>query len=227
MAEALADVLLGVCDPGGRLPTTIPHRLEDNPSWGNFPGTGGRTLYGERVLVGYRWYESRSIDVAFPFGHGLSYSHFEFGVPVLSRSSFTPGEKLSVRVPVTNVGSRSGAEVVQLYVEPPASAAFRPVKELKGFAKVHLEPGESTFVDLELDVRSFARWAEPDDSFRSAIARQKTDAPFMPPIQNVDAPGWIVDSGSAALHIGQSVADISHVVTIDVVGSWRASDGLG
>jgi beta-glucosidase len=227
MAEALADVLLGVSDPGGRLPTTIPHRLEDNPSWGNFPGTGGRTLYGERVLVGYRWYESRSIDVAFPFGHGLSYSDFEFGEPALPRSSFAPGEKLSVRIPVANVGSRSGAEVVQLYVEPPASAAFRPVKELKAFAKVHLEPGESTFVDLELDVRSFARWAEPDDAFRSAIARQKTDAPFMPPIQNIDAPGWVVDSGSATLHIGRSVADISHVVTIDVVGSVEASDGEG
>lgn len=226
MAEALADVLLGESDPGGRLPTTIPHRLEDSPSWGNFPGTGGRILYGERVLVGYRWYESRSIDVAFPFGHGLSYTQFEFGEPMLSGSRFVPGEHLVVRVPVTNVGSRSGAEVVQLYVEPPVSMAFRPFKELKAFAKVHLEPGESTVVELELDDRSFARWSDSDDEFLSAIARQRSDAPFMPPIRHVDAPGWVVDTGSAALHIGRSVADISHVVRIDVVGTVEVSDDL-
>ena len=81
MAVALSDVVFGDAEPGGRLPTTVPRRLEDNPSWGNFPAEGGRVRYGEGLLVGYRWYESRGIDVEFPFGHGLSYSTFEIGEP--------------------------------------------------------------------------------------------------------------------------------------------------
>ena len=94
-------------------------RLEDNPSWGNFPAEDGRIRYGEGVLVGYRWYESRGIDVAFPFGHGLSYTAFEIGVPDLSAPDLLAGRHRSrVRVPVTNIGDRAGSEVVQLYVAP-------------------------------------------------------------------------------------------------------------
>ena len=97
---------------------------------------GGRLRYGEGVLVGYRWYESRDIDVSFPFGHGLSYTSFEIGAPVLSTPTIEPGRSISVRIPVTNTGSRPGSEIVQLYVAPTDPGVFRPPKELKGFAKV-------------------------------------------------------------------------------------------
>jgi beta-glucosidase len=216
MSEALVDVLLGDAEPGGRLPTTIPVRLEDNPSWGNFPAEGGRIRYAEGVLVGYRWYESRGIDVAFPFGHGLSYSRFEIGAPELSSSTFGPGEQLQVRVPVTNVGDRAGAEVVQLYVAPRRPKAFRPPKELKAFAKVALAPGASTVVELELDDRSFARWSDPDPDLAVLVERMTVQAAWMKPPQGSSERGWIVDSGAHDLHIGRSSADIAHVVTVHV-----------
>ncbi len=216
MAEALVDVLLGASDPGGRLPTTIPVRIEDNPSWGNFPAESGRIRYAEGVLVGYRWYESRSIDVAFPFGHGLSYSRFEIGVPDLSAPTFSPGGALQVRVPVTNVGDRAGSEVVQLYVAPRRPKAFRPPKELKAFAKVTLAPGESTVVELELDDRSFARWSDSDPDFAGLVERVTAQVAWMKPPQAAPAPGWAVDPGPHDLMIGRSSADIAQVVTVDV-----------
>ncbi len=216
LADALAEVLVGDADPGGRLPTTIPLRLEHNPTWGNFPGEGGTIRYGERVLVGYRWYESRGLDVAFPFGHGLSYSTFEIGPPGLSATTFVRGEALTVSVPVTNVGSRPGTEVVQVYVAPGAPKVFRPAKELKAFAKVALEPGESTVVHVELTDRSFARWAVADPTYAALLARQSTDAAWMPPPTGLDPQGWIVDAGTYDLHIGRSSADVTSVVSITV-----------
>ncbi len=216
MAEALVDVLLGECDPGGRLPTTIPVRLEDNPSWGNFPAENGRIRYAEGVLVGYRWYESRDIDVAFPFGHGLSYSSFEIGVPDLSAATFSRGDTLHVRVPVTNVGDRTASEVVQLYVAPRRPKAFRPPKELKAFAKVTLAPGESTVVELELDDRSFAWWSDADPEFAALVERVATQAAWMRPPDAPSERGWVVDPGAHDLMIGRSSADIAQVVTVDV-----------
>ena len=191
-------------------------RLEDNPSWGNFPAEGGRIRYAEGVLVGYRWYESRGIDVAFPFGHGLSYSRFEIGVPDLSAPTFSPGGSLRVRVPVTNVGDRAGSEVVQLYVAPRRPQAFRPPKELKAFAKVSLAPGESTVVELELDDRSFARWADPDPDLPGLVERVTTQAAWMKPPEGAGARGWVIDPGAHDLLIGRSSADIAQVVTVDV-----------
>jgi beta-glucosidase len=218
MAEALTDVLLGVADPGGRLPTTVPHRIEDNPTWGNFPPESGRIVYGERVLVGYRWYDSRGIDVAFPFGHGLSYTTFEIGAPKVSATSLVAGDALTVRVPVTNTGDRAGSEVVQLYVAPRSPKAFRPPKELKAFAKVRLEPGASTTVELELDGRAFARWADVDPAYRALAERQGRDAAWMPMPADVGDEGWVVDDGTYGILVGRSSADVLHVVDIEVAG---------
>ena len=192
MANALTDVLLGDASPGGRLPLTYPVRLEDNPSYGNFPGEFGKVHYGEGLLVGYRWYDTRQVATRFPFGFGLGYTTFEVGAPANSTLSFTRGTASSVDLTVTNTGTRAGAEVVQAYVAPLAARVMRPRKELKAFAKAALEPGSSAPVRLELDDRSFAYWAP-------------------------DTAEWRVDPGRYELHIGRSVAHIDHVVTIDVV----------
>ena len=121
MAHAVADVLVGDADPGGRLPVTFPVRVEDTPAYPTFPGERSELRYGEGLLVGYRWYEQRRIGVTFPFGHGLSYTTFLLGEPVLSTDTFTPGDEFSLTVPVTNSGSRTGTEVVQCYVAPPGA----------------------------------------------------------------------------------------------------------
>ena len=151
--NGVVDVLTGAADPGGRLPTTIPERLEHNPSFGNFPPEDGAIRYGEGLLVGYRWYEARHLPTRFPFGHGLSYTTFSLGPPRLSSSTFDAGEALVVEVDVTNTGSRPGSEVVQCYVGHPDARLARPPKELKAFAKVILDPGATATVRLELDAR--------------------------------------------------------------------------
>lgn len=216
MADALADVIFGTEEPGGRLPTTMPRRVEDNPTWGNFSPEGGRVLYGERLLVGYRWYESRAIEVAFPFGHGLSYTTFEIGELALSTSSFTPGGTLTVTIPVANTGKRSGSEVVQLYVAPIDPPVLRPAKELKAFAKVKLEPGERTVVELQLDDRSFARWAETDPAYPALVHRQGSDATWMPRPPDAEPTGWTVDAGRYDLLIGRSSHRIDQQVAVEV-----------
>jgi beta-glucosidase len=191
MAEALVDVLFGDAEPAGRLPTTFPIRLEHNPSFGNFPGEHGEIRYGEGLLVGYRWYDARHLPTRFPFGHGLSYSSFTIGRPRASAEAFVPGDTLRVEVPVTNVGRRRGAEVVQCYVSSGAPRVTRPPQELKAFEKVWLDPGESTTVSLALDDRSFAYW-------------------------DPERPGWRVDDGPYTLRVGRSSSDISHVVPVEV-----------
>ena len=118
MANALADVVMGVTDPGGRLPTTMPLELEHNPSFGNFPGEYDEVRYGEGLLVGYRWYEARRLPVRFPFGYGLSYTSFEMHEPTASSTAFRSGDTLEIDVSVTNTGDRAGSEVVQCYVAP-------------------------------------------------------------------------------------------------------------
>ncbi len=135
MAAALADVLTGRTDPGGRLPTTIPVRLEHNPSFDNFPGERGELRYGEGLFMGYRGYEHRQIAPRFAFGHGLSYSTFEFGAPTPSSATWRRGQSITVSVPVTNTGRRAGSEVVQGYVAPRSPKIARPPKELKAFAE--------------------------------------------------------------------------------------------
>jgi beta-glucosidase len=148
--NALADVISGDVAPSGKLPTTIPYRLEDTPAFTNYPGERGQVRYGEGVFVGYRWYDARSIEPRFPFGHGLSYTTFEIETPTFD------GKML--RCAVTNTGAVPGAEVLQCYVRDIDASVARPLHELKAFAKVHLEPGATKNVELALDDRAFAFW---------------------------------------------------------------------
>jgi len=219
MANRLAEVLLGDAEPAGRLPMTLPLRLEHNPSFGNFPGENGQVRYGEGVLVGYRWYEARHLPTRFPFGHGGSYTTFAVGEPRLSvasssAGSLRAGERLVASVPVTNTGDRPGAEVVQCYVAPIAPQLVRPPKELAGFAKLWLEPGETAAVRIELDDRAFAYWdaGQPD---RDAIAARSAALP-MRRSSPVRRPGWQIDPGHYELHVGRSSAAIDHVLAVEI-----------
>lgn len=148
--NALADVLSGDLSPSGKLPTTVPVRLEDTPAFTNYPGERGQVRYGEGLFVGYRWYDARSIEPRYCFGHGLSYTTFELGAPTWD------GDALHVRV--TNTGAVRGAETVQCYVRDIEASVARPRQELKAFVKVWLEPGASEELTLLLDERAFAFW---------------------------------------------------------------------
>ncbi len=203
MGPALAGVLCGDTEPSGRLPTTFPVRIEDNPSFGNFPGDHGQVRYGEGVLTGYRGYEARRIMPQFAFGHGLSYTSFSIGTSVI--------EGRQVRVAVTNTGARRGAEVVQCYVGACQPRVTRPPKELKAFRKVWLDAGESTTVTFELDDRAFAYW-DPGDRYYPAPAPAFSGPP--PPTSGHR--GWRVDPGDYSVHIGRSSADIAHVATVTI-----------
>jgi beta-glucosidase len=219
MAGALVDILLGEAEPGGRLPTTIPIRLEHNPSYGNFPGENSKLRYGEGLLIGYRWYESRQLPVRFAFGHGLSYTQFEIGEPSLSSDSHGPGSLLTVDIPVTNKGVRAGSEVVQLYVAPDQSLLFRPDRELRAFGKVHLGPGESTTLSLTLDDRAFAYWDPGDRDFDELRTRPGSTSQVIPASggeRRRSLGGWYVDAGTYELHIGRSSAETAHVCRVDV-----------
>jgi hypothetical protein len=172
------------------------------------------------VLVGYRWYEARHLPTRFSFGHGLSYTNFVMGAPRLSSHEFSPGDRLTVEVPVTNTGERAGAEVVQCYVAPRSPRLTRPPKELKAFGKVSLAPGETGQVRLELDDRSFAYWYPGDPDFAALSRRLAEQHPLRPGSEERPADAaWQVDAGEYELHIGRSSVDIAHVVPLTVTGS--------
>jgi beta-glucosidase len=175
---AIADLLVGRANPSGRLAETIPLRLQDNPSYLDFPGELGVVRYGEGVFVGYRGYDAREQEVSYPFGHGLSYT--TFGYSDLDVALDERGGTLSVTV--TNTGSRAGKEVVQVYVSPPRSTVARPVRELKAFAKVALEPGESRRLTLSLTRRDLSyfhprqgRWVLEGGEFGIAVGASSRD----------------------------------------------------
>ena len=216
MAEALVDVLLGASEPGGRLAITYPERIEHTPAFGNFPGEHGQVRYGEGVLVGYRWYEARALPTRYPFGHGLGYTRFVLGMPSVT-AMVGPDQPLSVTVElhVTNTGDRTGSEVVQCYVAPPAGSVTRPPKELKAFAKVHLAAGATTTVRLELGARAFSYWRPTADVPTTAWVDPMTEALAVPPAL---AAGWTIAPGPYALHIGKSSADIDHIVEVELPG---------
>jgi beta-glucosidase len=217
MANAIADVLFGDAEPAGRLPTTLPVRLEHNPAYGNFPGENSEIRYGESVFVGYRWYDARHLPTRFPFGHGLSYTTFSIGAPVLSSNEFVAGATLKVAVPVQNTGSRRGAAVVQCYVAPRASRLVRPPQELKAFAKVGLDAGARTTVELELGDRAFSYW-DPGDPFWAATAEQRAAGvvPAGGGGSHRTEPGWYADPGVYDIRIGRSCAAIDHVATVEI-----------
>jgi len=214
--RAIADLLFGRANPSGHLAESIPLRIEDHPSWLNFPGEQGHVRYGEGVLVGYRHFATAQAPVRYPFGHGLSYTTFSLGTPVVE-PSFTAGAggALVVEVPVTNTGDRPGSEVVQLYVAPPdRSAVPRPVQELKAFAKVHLAPGETAVARLALDDRAFAWWDVGTEGHAAVVARLPLSAPDAG--AEVRHPGWRVEPGTHTLRIGRSSEEIAHAVPLVV-----------
>jgi beta-glucosidase len=215
MGASIADVLIGEAEPGGRLPTSIPVRLEHNPSYDNFPGENGELRYGEGVFMGYRGYEHRAVEPRFAFGHGLGYTTFQIGQPSLSSDTFRSGRSLTVSVTVTNTGDRAGSEVVQCYVAPRSPRLARPPKELKAFAKIRLQPGESTTVELSLDDRSFAYW-DPGQSDWDEIS-SRAPSMFGPgSTQERRTPGWKVDPGRYDILVGRSSADIVGRATVEV-----------
>mgnify|MGYP002796342160 FL=1 len=156
VGQAEVDVLFGKANPCGKLSETIPYKLADNPSYLNFPGDGQTVAYKEGVFVGYRYYDTKEMPVRYPFGYGLSYTTFEYSDLQLSADKIKDTDTLKVTLKVKNTGDRAGKEIVQLYVADKTGAACRPVKELKNFVKVELQPQEEKTVEMELDKRSFA-----------------------------------------------------------------------
>lgn len=178
--SALADVLCGRSEPGGRLVETFPLRLADNPV--HAMPVGPRQIeYRESIYVGYRWYDTAGVEVAYPFGHGLSYTTFAWSEPEVIRDGDTAMPEVGITI--TNTGERPGSEVIQVYVHDVESTVFRPEQELVGFAKVHLQPGESTFVVFGLGERSFAFWD---------VTRQ----------------AWTIEPGEFEIRFGASSRDI-------------------
>ena len=161
VGQAEVDILFGKVNPSGKLAETIPYKLSDNPSYLNFPGDGQKVEYKEGVFVGYRYYDTKEMPVRYPFGYGLSYTTFEYSDLQLSSDKIKDTDKLKVTLKVKNTGNRAGKEIVQLYVADKTGAASRPMKELKNFVKVELQPQEEKTVEMELDKRSFA-WYNTD-----------------------------------------------------------------
>ena len=159
VGEAEARVLFGEVNPSGRLAETFPKKLSDNPSYLYYFGEGDRVEYREGVFMGYRYYTAKEIAPLFPFGYGLSYTKFEYSNLTLDKSEMNDSESLKARVTVKNVGNVAGKTAVQLYVCPPRKEVIRPVRELKGFEKIELMPGEEKAVEFTLNPRSFSHWA--------------------------------------------------------------------
>ena len=184
--NAIADVLFGRVNPSGKLPFTFPKRLADSPAHALNDYQPLICHYAEDLLMGYRWFDTKQIEPLFPFGHGLSYTAFEYGEPMVE----TDGGEVVVRMKLANVGNRFGRETVQLYIAPPKSAFLRPAQELKGFAKVALEPGESREVEIRLNARSFA-------------------------IYHPDKREWFVEPGRYLLRLGASSRDIRREIAVE------------
>ncbi|MGJ1598604.1 beta-glucosidase [Clavibacter sepedonicus] len=188
--HALAEILFGRVNPSGHLAETIPFRLDDHPSSLNFPGEQGSVRYGEGVMVGYRYFPTFGRAVRYPFGHGLSYTTFSTGEP---RIEVVGADSVLVRVDVANTGARAGKHVVQVYVGTDAGPVRRPSRELRAFDKVHLQPGETRTVELELPRRAFAYW----DVLRG---------------------GWIVSPGEYRIQVAADAETVLHEVAVELAG---------
>lgn len=187
--RALAEVLYGIVNPSGRLTETVPDRIEDTPAYFDFPGENRHVTYGEGLLVGYRWYDTRNVAVTFPFGHGLSYT--TFGYSDLAVEAGPDG--ITANVTVTNTGDRGGREVVQFYCALPGSRVRRPLRELKGFAGVTLEPGESRSVTALLRRKDLAYW-------------------------DIRVDGWFVEGGEYLVSAGPSSRNLPLSARVRVAG---------
>jgi beta-glucosidase len=179
---AIADVLYGKVNPSGKLAETFPLKLIDTPAYINYPGENGTVRYGEGIFTGYRYYDTKEVPTLFPFGYGMSYTTFDYQNPKVSSQTFQDVDGLTVSVEVTNTGKMAGKEVVQVYVHDHKSGLVRPTKELKGFAKIELQPEETKTVSVSLDLRAFAyyhpaygQWITEDGAFDILIGASSTD----------------------------------------------------
>jgi beta-glucosidase len=179
---AIADVLFGKVNPSGKLAETFPLQLSDTPAHLNWPGGAGEVRYGEGLFIGYRYYDARETPIQFPFGHGLSYTTFSYSNARVSARNFKDVDGLRVTVDITNTGEVAGKEIVQVYVHDLEAGLVRPEKELKGFAKVELQPGETKSVSIQLDFRAFAyyhpeykQWITEDGEFEILVASSAMD----------------------------------------------------
>lgn len=193
VGSATANILYGKRNPSGRLPETFPLRLEDTPCYLFYGGENDRSEYREGVFVGYRYYVSKKMPVLFPFGHGLSYTDFSYSNLTVSSKSISENEKLTVKVDVTNIGECVGKEVVQIYISPKGGSVIRPVRELRAFDKIELEPGETKTVLFELDARAFSYW-------------------------NTALHDWFVETGCYEIQVGKSADEILLSEEIKVKG---------
>ncbi len=191
---ALVDVLVGDVEPGGRLAESFPVAMTDLAADANFPGHPKQVEHREGPLIGYRFHDTAGVPARFPFGHGLSYTSFEYGEPEVAGEVSDDGGSLEVRVPVTNTGDRAGSEVVQLYVRDVETSVYRPDKELRAFSKVHLEPGATEQVTLHLDRRAFA-------------------------VYDVPSRDWIVEAGTFELLLGASSTDLRASTQVEVASA--------
>ena len=194
VGRAAVELLYGEKNPSGKLAETWPLRLEDTPSYLNFPGVDGIVNYREDIFIGYRYYDKKKMNVQYPFGHGLSYTSFSYSDLKTDKITITDKETLHVSCKIKNTGTCAGKEIVQLYVKDVESSVERPVRELKGFAKIYLNPGEEKEVEFTLDKRSFSY-------YETLIS------------------DWFVESGEFVIEIGASSRDIRLSQSIQVEGT--------
>ena len=194
VGAASVDLLYGRRNPGGHLAETWPKKLSDNPSYLNFPGENGIVEYCEGIFIGYRYYDKKEMDVLFPFGHGLSYTNFAITDLHADKTCITDKDTMTVTCSVTNTGTCIGKTAVQLYVRDVESTVRRPVRELKGFEKIELAPGETKEIAFTLDKRSFAYY-EPKCS------------------------DWFVESGEFIIEVGESSRTPAQSMSVQVEGT--------
>lgn len=191
--NALVDVLSGKVNPSGKMPFTTPVSLDQSPAHalGNFPGRDLKVNYEEDILVGYRWFDTKGLPVVYPFGYGLSYTTFDYSNLNTDKETYDQADTIQATFTLTNTGDREGAEVAQLYVSDPVCSVMRPVKELKGFKKVFLKPGESRRITLDIPVSSLAFYSEAQSQF-------------------------VVEPGEFILQLGASASDIKQRISVEV-----------
>lgn len=191
--NALVDVLSGKVNPSGKMPFTTPVSLDQSPAHalGNFPGRDLKVNYEEDILVGYRWFDTKGLPVVYPFGYGLSYTTFDYSNLNTDKETYDQADTIQATFTLTNTGDREGAEVAQLYVSDPVCSVMRPVKELKGFKKVFLKPGESRRITLDIPVSSLAFYSEAQSQF-------------------------VVEPGEFILQLGASASDIKQKISMEV-----------
>jgi beta-glucosidase len=200
--NAIARVLFGDVNPSGKLPATFPKRLADSPAHTSgakgFPGENGTTVYSEGVFVGYRWFDTKNIEPLFAFGHGLSYTTFQYSKLKVVRGGDANSPSATVEFEITNTGKRAGAEVAQIYVQDVKASVVRPVKELKGFQKVQLQPGETKTISVPLDRSAFAFYDDKQGA-------------------------WVVEGGEFKILAGASAADIRQMsaFTLEQSIKWK------